>query len=330
MAITGFLSGLLNSSVSATTPLLLACLGEIISERAGVLNLGVEGTMLVGAFIGFVVTAMTGNPYLGLVVATAAATIFTLVHAVLSISLNADQVVSGVMLTLLGTGLTTYFSGGWTAVTIDGFQNLTIPVIGDYLVAIPVVGRAFFSNPAPNYIAFALVPVVWYLLFRTNLGLEIIAVGEDPETADSAGINVTRIRYLAVLLGGAFSGAAGATLSLAYLELWTPGMVNARGWIAVALVIFSQWRPVRALFGAYLFGVIAAFAIRSQGIDVASWVSFSPTLSDVVGVLFSPNIMSTYPYIATIGVLVYISYKSRIEEIGAPSALLKPYERESG
>lgn len=325
-----FIEGLLSATITATTPLLLACLGEIISERGGVLNLGIEGIMLVGALTGYAVTGITGDPWAGLLAGITVGVVFSSLHAFLSISLKADQVISGIMVSLLGIGITSFLGNPWVGRPVDTFDQMLFPVVGQFLVEIPVLGPAIFLNPPTDYIAFALVPVVWYFLFRTNLGLEIIAVGEDPETADSAGVNVTRRRYIAVLLGGAFAGAAGAHLSLAFAQLWAAEMVAGRGWIAIALVIFVQWRPVRAVFGALLFGLISAFVIRSQSVDLIGLLSFgSDTLAGVLSVAFNPTVMPMYPYVVTILILTFISWKATTEEIGAPSAILKPYIRES-
>lgn len=326
----GFLAGLLDATVRAGTPLLLASLGELISERGGVLNLGVEGMMLVGALVGFATTVVTGNPYLGFLAGTVAGVAMASIHAFLCITLKSDQVISGVMLTLLGSGLTAYFGQQWVSKSIDGFESVTLPIVGPTLVQIPVVGEALFRSAPTDYLAIALVPVVWYFLFRTNLGLEITAVGEDPETADTMGVRVFRLRYLCVLLGGAFAGAAGAHLSLAFSKLWVTGMVAGRGWIAIALVIFAQWRPSRAFVGAYFFGGLDALALRSQGLALDVGASFpqAELLNGVIGFLTHPQIMSMYPYIATIVVLVYTTQEALSQRIGAPSALLEAYSRE--
>jgi simple sugar transport system permease protein len=325
-----FIAGVLDATVRVGTPLLLASLGEIISERGGVLNLGVEGMMLVGALTGFVTTAITGSPWLGFLVGTLAGAAMAAVHAVLCISLKADQVISGVMLTLLGTGLTTYFGQPWATERIDGFETVTIPVVGDALVDLPVVGPALFQNTPTDYLALLSVPVVSYLLFRTNLGLEMTAVGDDPEAADTMGVPVFRVRYLCVLLGGAFAGAAGAHLSLAFTGLWTTGIVAGKGWIAIALVIFAQWRPWRALVGAYLFGGIEAFVLRSQALDLSVGnVPLGGSIDAGIAFLTNPSVMAMYPYLATVVVLVLATRGSFADQIGAPSALLDNYSRET-
>ena len=326
-----FLAGLLEATVRASTVLILASLGEIIAERGGVLNLGVEGMMLGGALSGFVVTVLTNSPWLGLLVGVLVGIALSAIHAFLTISLKSDQVISGIMLTLLGIGLTTFFGQQWVERRIDGFSEVTFPVIGRFLVDVPLIGEALFRATPTDYIALALIPITWYFLFRTNLGLEITAVGDDPETADTMGVNVFRIRYLCVLLGGAFAGAAGAHLSLAFAQLWVPGMVAGRGWIAVALVIFAQWRPERALVGAYLFGLLDALQLRSQGLDLTVGAGFpaADAVNAVSGFVFHPTIMSTYPYLATIAVLAFTVRKAGRTQLGVPGALLEAYSRET-
>jgi ABC-type uncharacterized transport system permease subunit len=324
---TGFVAGLLDATVRAATVLMLAGLGEVISERAGVLNLGVEGMMLVGALGGFATTVVTGSHWLGFGAGIALGMVLALVHAVLCVSLKSNQVISGVMLTLLGTGITTFFGQGWVEESIQGFPQIAVPV----LVEVPLLGEALFRSTATDYLALSLVPVVWYFLFRTNLGLETISVGEDPETADTMGVDVFRTRYLAVVVGGGFAGAAGAHLSLAFSQLWVPGMTAGRGWIAVALVIFAQWRPERILVGAYLFGLLDALQLRSQSLDLTLGASapLSGLLNPVFEFLFHPTIMATYPYLATIVVLSYAVIQTRSDQLAVPSALLQSYSRET-
>lgn len=317
------IAGTAESTVRLATPLLLAAMGEVIAERSGVLNLGVEGMMLAGALCGFAVTVITGSAVIGFFGGMVAGMALALVHAFLCITLKADQVISGIMLTLLGTGLTTYFGGNWVGERIDGFSTITIPVLSE----IPVVGDAFFSITALDYLSILLVPVVWYFLFRTNIGAEIFAVGEDPETADTAGVSVFRIQYACVLIGGAFAGAGGAQLSLAFTNFWATEMVAGRGWIAVALVIFAQWQVWRVLAGAYLFGAVDALSFRSQG-SVGEQLLGQEALADAVNFLINPQVMETYPYIATILVLWYVMRQGNVNELGAPRSLLEPYSRE--
>ncbi|MFB6222134.1 MAG: ABC transporter permease [Haloarcula sp.] len=327
----GFVAGLLDATVRASTVLIFASLGEIISERGGVLNLGVEGMMLVGALGGFITTVVTGSYWLGFGTGIVLGVLLALIHAYLCISLKSNQVISGIMLTLLGAGLTTFFGQDpWVSKTISGFPSMTLPLVGQYLVEIPIIGEALFRSTAPDFIALALVPIVWYFLFRTNLGLEITAVGEDPETADTMGIDVFKMRYLCVLIGGGFAGAAGAHLSLAFSQLWVPGMTSGRGWIAVALVIFAQWRPSRALIGAYLFGLLDALQLRSQAISLQldPGAPLAEFINPVFGFLLHPTIMATYPYLATIFVLTVTVWKLDDDSLGVPSALLQAYSRE--
>lgn len=326
----GLLTGLANATVNASTVLILAGLGELISERAGVLNLGVEGIMLVGALSGFITTFMTGSYWLGFGVAILAGGLISLIHAFLCISLNSDQAVSGIMLTLLGTGLTTYFGNSWSGKSISGFPERTLPLVGDYLVEIPIVGSALFQSTVTDYAALVLVPVVWLFLYRTNIGLELVSVGEDPETADTMGVDVFRMRYLAVILGGMFAGAAGAHLSLAFNQIWSASMTSGRGWIAVALVIFARWRPERILLGAYLFGLFNALQLYSQGLDLTldAGAPLAGIVNPVINFVLNPTIMSTYPYIVTLLVLVLTVIRAENRELAQPSALVQSYSRE--
>jgi simple sugar transport system permease protein len=328
---TAFLAGLLDATVRASTVLILAALGEVIAERAGVLNLGVEGMMLTGALGGFITTVVTGSYWLGFGVGIVLGMALASVHAFLCISLKSNQVISGVMLTLLGTGLTTFFGSQWVSESIDGFPQVTVPIVGEYLVRIPILGEALFRSTATDYLALLLVPLVWLFLFRTNLGLETISVGEDPEMADTMGVDVFKMRYLAVIVGGGFAGAAGAHLSLAFSQLWVPGMTAGRGWIAVALVIFAQWRPERVLVGAYLFGLLDALQLRSQGLDLTlqAGTPLAEFLNPILEFVFHPTIMATYPYLATIIVLAYAVIRTRSDQLAVPSALLESYSRET-
>jgi simple sugar transport system permease protein len=302
-------------------------MGAIISERSGVLNLGIEGTMAVGALAAFITAGMTGSPWLGLFVALIAGMVFVSLLAIFSVSLKSDQVITGVMLSLLGVALTTYFGRPWTGRSVETFDTVVIPVIGEALIDLPVVGRALFQNTPIDYLAIAVVPAVWYFLFRTDIGMEITAVGDDPETADTMSIDVTRTRYLCVLLSGLLAGAAGAAVSLSFAELWTANLINNRGWIAVALVIVAQWNPVRAVGGAYLFGLIYAMQFRVQSIDFGTIMPLSAELGGVYNFVFHPVIMSTYPYVITILVLVLTTRTTR-KELAAPQALVEPYMRE--
>lgn len=318
-------AGVLESTVRLSTPLLFAAMGEVIAERSGVLNLGVEGMMLVGALSGFAAALTFGSLWAGFLFGMLAGAMLALLHAVLCVSFKADQVISGIMVTLLGLGVTTYFSPGWSAETVDGFSTIALPMLAD----IPLIGTAFFSITALDYLALLLVPAVWYFLFRTNIGSEITAVGEDPETADTAGVPVFRIQYACVIIGGALAGAGGAQLSLAFTNFWATEMTAGRGWIAVALVIFAQWRIGRLLAGAYFFALIDALSFRSGAVreyvieffDVAA-------LEATISFLFNPQVMNTYPYLFTIAVLWWVMRQGNLNELGAPRGLLQTYSRE--
>jgi len=322
------IADLLDAILRAATPLLLAGLGELINQRAGNLNLGVEGTMLVGALIGFATTVVFGNPYLGFTMAILVGMMMASIHAFLTVSLKSDQVISGIMLTLLGIGLTAYFGGPWTGESIAGFGEFTIPLIGDTLVSIPVLGTVLFENTFPEYLALILTPIVWYLLFRTNFGLQILAVGESPGAADTMGVSVTRTRYITIIISGAFSGAAGAALSLATLSLWVEGLVAGRGWIVIALIVFAQWRPIGVFAGALFFGSIDMLRLRTP--ELSGLYNIAPPLSGVFDFMFDPSVMSAYPYIATVLVLVIVSINVKSEWVRAPDAFLQPYYREDG
>lgn len=326
----GVLTGLANATVNASTVLILAGLGELVSERAGILNLGVEGMMLVGALTGFITTIVTGSYWLGFGVAVVAGGLMSLIHAFLCVSLNSDQAVSGIMLTLLGTGLTTYFGNSYSGDSVSGFPERTLPVVGDLLVEIPIVGPALFESTVTDFVALLLVPTVWLFLYRTNLGLELVSVGEDPGTADTMGVDVYKMRYLGVVVGGIFAGAAGAHLSLAFNEIWSASMTAGRGWIAVALVIFARWRPERMLLGAYLFGLFNALQLFSQGFDLtlSAGAPLAAVINPAAEFLLNPTIMSTYPYIATLVVLVITVARAENRQLAQPSALVQSYSRE--
>lgn len=331
MVAESFLQSWLDSTVTLGTALLLAALGEVVAERSGVLNLGIEGMMAIGTLAGVIVADLTGNPVLGFLSAAISGLLMASIHGYLSISLKSDQVISGVMLTLFGTGLAAFLGNAIyeSPPQIGGFDPIVLPVIGQYLIETPIVGPALFESAPTDYFAVLLVPITAFFLFRTRLGLEIIAVGDDPETADTMGVSVARRRYLAVLIGGLFAGMAGGHLSLVVSKFWSAGMVSGRGWIAVALVIFAQWRPIRALVGAYIFGSLESLAVRSQQLN--STLGELGMEADTLG-LFNffthPQVMATYPYFATVIVLVLVSRRAR-GYFEAPSALLKPYLREA-
>lgn len=325
----GFLSNTLDATILAGATLLLAGLGDLISERSGVLNLGMEGIILIGALTGFATTVITSNAYIGVIAAMIAGIAISILHAFMTVTLKSDHVISGIMITLLGTGLTNYFGEDWVQYSISGFDSTYIPLVGRTLSQIPIIGEALFHNTPTTYLAFLMVPVVWFFLKKTNLGLELVAAGEDPETADTMAVNVTRMRYLGVLISGALGGIAGAHLSLAYAVLWSSEMANGRGWIAIALVVFSQWEPLRLAAGAAIFAVIEALALRTQGasIEIGSTLPLSEFINNAFNIVLNPTVMGSYPYLVTVLVLIYATTRRSEGEGGMPEALLEAYTR---
>jgi simple sugar transport system permease protein len=312
---------ILQAGVASGTVLLFATIGEIFAERSGVMNLGVEGMMLIGAMAAFSTAVNTGNPWLGVLVAMLAAGLLSQIHAFLTITLQSDQVVSGLALTFLGTGISLVLGEGLSkAGTIALLPVLTIPVLS----AIPIIGPILFTNQnILVYIGFLLVPLAWYLINRTRPGLHLRSVGDYPAAADSLGINVARLRYFYVFVGGLLAGLAGATISLAVSPGWFSELTTSgQGWIAVGLVIFAQWDPVRAMFGAYAFGALRRLILDIQG----------PTM-----LLGMPNpfyynpywgfFLQMLPYAFTIIVLVIGSRDAVRKRLGAPAALGVPYVR---
>ncbi|MDQ3467278.1 MAG: ABC transporter permease [Chloroflexota bacterium] len=304
-----FLTAVLAAAIPAGTAILYACLGELLCERAGVLNLGVEGMMLMGALGGFAVTFWTGNVWLGALAALALGGLLASIHALLVVGLHANQVVSGLALTLFGAGLSSFLGQdlvGQPAPT--AFRDWAIPGLS----AIPSVGTILFRQDALVYLSYLLVPAMWFFIYRTRPGLHLRAIGEKPEAADAMGIDVARLRAAYVIAGGALAGLGGAAISVGTNPGWTDNMTAGRGWIAVALVIFAGWNPVRAAFGAYLFGGVEAGQFRLQG----------------AGVGISAFFLNMLPYLFTIAVLILATRESTRRHIGAPDALGRPYLRE--
>ena len=256
----------LSRSLAYGTPLLLGTLGEIYAERSGVLNLGVEGMMIMGAYSAFTTAYITGNPWLGILVAAVVGGLFSLIHAFTSVTLKANQVVSGLSLTMLGLGLSGMFGRGWEGKPLPAaIPKITI----SGLSKIPFLGPILFEGQnLIVYLAILLVPLLWYILYRTRIGITIRSVGESPATADSLGINVDRVRYVCVFIGGVLAGVAGGYLSVAYRPAWTEGMTAGTGWIVIALTIFAFWNPAYGMLGAYLFAALYHLAFRLQ-----PWVS---------------------------------------------------------
>jgi ABC-type uncharacterized transport system permease subunit len=315
------LTNILAAGVATGTILLFAAIGEILAERSGVLNLGVEGMMLFGAVAAFSTTATTGNPWLGVIVAMLAGGLLSMVHAVMTIHLRADQVVSGLALTFLGTGLARVLGEGLSSAgDIAILPRLTIPVLSE----IPFLGPVFFVDQSVlAYVGYILVPIAWLWIARTRPGLHLRAVGEAPAAADAQGIGVYLTRYAYVFVGGTLAGLAGAAITIAISPGWFGDQtVNGRGWIAVGLVIFAQWSPLRAAFGALLFGAIFRFILDIQGVDVILGFE-NPFQAGRSATFF----LAMLPYLMVILVVVIGSREAVRKRIGAPAALGRPYVR---
>ncbi len=312
---------ILQAGVASGTVLLFATVGEIFAERAGVLNLGLEGMMLIGAMSAFSTAVSTGNPWLGLLVGMLAAGLLSQVHAVISIQFQADQVVSGLALTFLGTGLSLVFGEGLSKA---GAVSLlpAFSILG--LVSIPVLGPILFQNQSVMvYLGYLTIPLAWYYINRTRPGMHLRAVGEFPAAADALGINVARLRYLYVFIGGLFAGLSGATISLAVSPGWFSALTTSgQGWIAIGLVIFAQWDPLRAALGSYTFGALRRLILDIQGpsmlLGLRNPFYFNPYLGFFLQML---------PYAFTIIVLVIGSREAMRKRLGAPAALGLPYIR---
>jgi ABC-type uncharacterized transport system permease subunit len=304
-----FLTSVLAAAIPAGTAILYACLGELLCERAGILNLGVEGMMLMGALAGFAVSQWTHSAWIGAIGALAVGGAMASIHAVLTISLRANQVVSGLALTIFGGGLSAFLGRNIAGeMPRAEFDKLAIPLISD----IPRLGTILFKQNALVYCSYVLVPVMWWFVYRTKQGLSLRAIGERPEAADAMGVGVNRLRYGYVIAGGALGGLGGAAISLGSNPGWTENITAGRGWIAVALVIFAGWNPARAAAGAYLFGGVEAGQFRLQA----------------VGVGLSPYFLTMLPYLFTIAVLVLATGETARRRLGAPAALGRPFVRE--
>jgi simple sugar transport system permease protein len=292
-------------TLAAGTPLVYAALGELVTEKSGVLNLGVEGMMLVGAVTAFAVASKSGSPWLGVGAGIGAGAALSLVFAVLTLSLMANQVATGLALSLFGIGLSAFVGLEYVSVVIEGIK----PFAGETLAGLPVVGKILFGHNPLVYLSLVLFAAIQWFLYRTRAGLVLRAVGESPQSAHAIGYPVVRIRYLAVFFGGACSGLAGAYLAVAYTPLWVEGMTAGRGWIALALVVFATWRPWRVLAGAYLFGgvTLATFQAQAGGVAVPS------------------QLLSMLPYLATIVVLAVISRDATTIRLNAPASLGRPF-----
>jgi len=292
------------------TPLAYAALGELIAERAGVMNLGVEGMMLIGAVVGFIVTVRTQNAFLGMAGAVVAGAALASVHAVMTVGLRVNQIVMGLTLTILGAGLSAYLGAGYAGRRPGGEINaIPIPVLSQ----LPVIGSVLFNHDVFVYAVPFIAIGIWLLIYRTRFGLWLRAAGEQPAAADASGVPVFLIRYLAVIVGGGFAGLAGAYFSVVYTHSWAEGMTGGRGWIAIALVIFGTWNPIVVLVGALIFGFVDGLNFQLQS----------------VGVPVSSHLLAMMPYVFTLVVLIITWTRLRRRRVGMPEALGLPYEREA-
>ncbi len=299
------LIGVLTSGVRLATSYLYAAIGEMFGQISGVLNLGVEGIMLVAAYAAYYVVLQTDNLWLGLLAAIVVGLAMGFAMAFISVTLKAEQGISGIGVFLFGLGLSDllFRITVKTPTTVTGFQNIKIPVLTD----LPVVGPILFNQNLLVYIAFALVPLAWFVLNKTTLGLQIRAVGQNPEAADTLGISVARVRYITVTLGGAFSGLAGASLSIALLNIFQQNITSGQGFIAVALVYFGAWKPFRVMVGCLLFSMVNALQLWIQVLNI-------PLPSDLALMM---------PYVLTIVALMFAARAA----VTQPAALTKPFER---
>ncbi|MFO7683529.1 MAG: ABC transporter permease [Chloroflexota bacterium] len=311
---------ILHSGLATGTVLLFAAIGEIYAERSGILNLGVEGMMLLGAMAGFSTSLATGNVWLGLLAAIIAGGILSLAHGLVTIHFQADQVVSGLSLTFLGTGLALVLSGGLTGQNPPLVPKFDIPLLGQ----IPFVGPVFFADHSLLvYVGYLLIPFAWYFIFRTRPGMHLRAVGEKPDAADTMGVSVYGTRYQYVFVGGCLAGLAGATISLSVSPGWYSAQTTSgQGWIAIGLVIFAQWNPWRAALGAYLFGALRRGILDLQGPALLFGFANPLYINSNLGFFLQMS-----PYILTIIALIIGSRQAMKKRLGAPAALGVPYIR---
>lgn len=303
----GLIAAILSATIVAGTPLIFAALGELVTERSGVLNLGVEGMMAVGAVAGFIAAFETDSAVAGIAAGMAGGAAVSAIFAVLVLTLLASQVAAGLALSIFGVGLAAFVGKPWEAVSLKTLPALELGPLGD----LPIVGPALFGQQWPVYLSWLLLAAVAWFLARTHLGLVLRAVGESPESAHAIGHPVLAVRYAATVFGGAMAGIGGAFLSVFYTPMWAEGMVSGRGWIALALVVFSTWRALRVMGGAYLFGgvMVAQLFVQGSGADLA----------------FPTQLLTALPYIATIVVLVLISRNPNTIRLNAPASLGERY-----
>lgn len=297
---------ILTAAIKTGTPLLLVALGEMVCEKSGVLNLGQEGMMLMGAVCGFIAAFSTGSLLLGVMAAIVAGMLMSLLFGVISMHLRANQVATGLALTIFGTGLSAFIGAAYVGKTVKGFQGFHIPLLSD----IPFVGQLLFSHDVMIYVSWLLVLIVGWFCVKTRGGLILRAVGENPHNANAIGLPVLTVRYLAILFGGAMAGLAGSYMSLAYTPMWMENMTGGRGWIALALVVFASWKTKNLVLGAYLFGIASIMHLVLQGL----------------GMKISPSLLAMLPYLATLVVMIFIGSNRMKEKLSAPMSLGQTFD----
>ncbi|MBS7397516.1 MAG: ABC transporter permease [Ruminiclostridium sp.] len=302
----------LQSAIQTGTPILFAIVGGILCEKVGHMNLGVEGMMLMGAALGFTVACATGNPLLAMLAAGGAGAAGALIYAFITVTLRGNQVVTGLVLTIFGTGVSgligSFVSDKQIPQTVrEAFSQIKLPLLSD----IPILGDALFSQDIYVWLGLILAVLAYFYLNKTKLGLYVRAIGENPGAADASGINVTMHKYINILIGGFLCGLGGAYLSTAFLTTWQDNVTAGAGWIAVALIIFSTWNPLKAIFAAYLFGMLRGLNYKMQGWEIQ----------------IPPQLLTMLPYIATIVVLIFIAMRKK-KENQPPKALGESYFRE--
>lgn len=297
----------LSRALVAGTPLLFGTIGEIIAERSGVFNLGIEGMMATGAVIAFGVTLSTGSVWFGFLMAIIAAALLSSIHAFVCITLKGKQTLSGLALTMIGLGLSGVIGRSYIGIPLpQRFSSIKIP----YLSLLPIIGPTLFSRDILFYIALFLAIFSYIFLYKTRVGINLRSVGESPKAADSLGVNVNLYRYIAVIIGGAMAGMGGAYLSTAYIPQWIEGMVGGRGWIVVALTIFAYWNPLKAIWTSYLFGGIYILQYLLQPLGIP------------------PSLLMMMPYLSTLIILILTSRSNLLKRIGSPEALGEPFLKE--
>jgi len=299
------ITNILFAAIRTGTPLLIVALGELVCEKSGVLNLGQEGMMLMGAVVGFIATHHLGSSMAGFTAAMLAGMAMSLLFGFIVITLNANQCASGLALTIFGLGLSSFVGLGYIGIALEGVAPMEIALLSD----IPLLGTILFSHDPLVYLSWFLAGAVAWFFAKSRAGLIVKAVGESPESAQALGLPVIKVRYMAVMFGGAMAGLAGGYLSLVYTPLWADNMSAGRGWIALALVVFASWRVGRAMLGAYLFGLMSIMHLILQG----------------MGVSISANLLATLPYVVTVVVLVLLSKNQAMAKLFAPMSLGKPF-----